>query len=41
MYYALVGRDAAALAETLRSHVRDFRDRVSRSLFSTADVMMT
>jgi DNA-binding GntR family transcriptional regulator len=41
VYDALVDRDAAALAETLRGHVRDFRDRVSRSIFSTADVMMT
>jgi DNA-binding GntR family transcriptional regulator len=38
---ALARRDPDALAETLRSHVRAFRDRVGRSIFSTADVMMT
>lgn len=38
---ALARRDADALAETLRNHVRAFRDRVGRSIFSTADVMMT
>ena len=38
---ALAGRDADALADVLRGHVRSFRDRVSRSIFSTADLMMT
>lgn len=41
VYDALALRDAEALAETLRGHVRAFRDRVGRSIFSTADVMMT
>ncbi len=38
---ALAARDAEKLAELLRAHVRSFRDRVSRSIFSTADAMMT
>lgn len=41
VYDALAARDAEALAEQLRAHVRSFRDRVSRSIFSTADAMMT
>ena len=41
VYTALARHDGAALAETLRDHVRAFRDRVSRSIFSTADAMMT
>lgn len=40
VYDALARRDAVALAETLRAHVRAFRDRVARSLFSTADAML-
>ena len=31
---ALAARDATALADVLRDHVRAFRDRVSRSIFS-------
>ena len=38
---ALAAHDADALADILRCHVRSFRDRVSRSIFSTADLMMT
>jgi DNA-binding GntR family transcriptional regulator len=37
----LAARDADALADVLRGHVRSFRDRVSHSIFSTADLMMT
>jgi DNA-binding GntR family transcriptional regulator len=37
---ALGQRDANALAETMRAHVRAFRDRVARSLFSAADAML-
>jgi DNA-binding GntR family transcriptional regulator len=38
---ALAAHDAEVLADILRCHVRSFRDRVSRSIFSTADLMMT
>jgi DNA-binding GntR family transcriptional regulator len=38
---ALAAHDADVLADILRCHVRSFRDRVSRSIFSTADLMMT
>lgn len=41
VYDALEARDADRLAHVLRSHVRSFRDRVSRSIFSAADAMMT
>jgi DNA-binding GntR family transcriptional regulator len=41
VFDALAARDAEALSEVLRGHVRSFRDRVSRSIFSTADLMMT
>lgn len=41
VHTALACHDAEALAETLRDHVRAFRDRVGRSIFSTADAMMT
>jgi DNA-binding GntR family transcriptional regulator len=41
IYDALAARDADALADVLRGHVHAFRDRVSRSIYSTADVMMT
>ena len=37
---ALCEAAAARVAEVLRAHVRSFRDRVSRSIFSTADLMM-
>lgn len=40
VFDALARRDAEALAETLRAHVRAFRDRVGRSIFSTADAML-
>lgn len=40
VYDALAARDADRLTNVLRSHVRAFRDRVSRSIFSAADVMM-
>src|SRR5688572_17596546 len=36
---ALAAHDADVLADILRCHVRSFRDRVSRSIFSTADLM--
>ncbi len=41
VYDALEARDAERLAHVLRGHVRSFRDRVSRSIFSAADSMMT
>lgn len=40
VYDALEAGDADRLAHVLRSHVRSFRDRVSRSIFSAADSMM-
>jgi DNA-binding GntR family transcriptional regulator len=40
VYDALATNDADRLTNVLRGHVRSFRDRVSRSIFSAADAMM-